>query len=329
VGAWASAPRTAEDAREPRCFVAGGDERETSQVPKWGSDRTYWGPGGRGADRISCSWGGDGPPICRDPGGKSVRVPELADAVALAVDEGSTCLIDGARQLVCWARCPYVPARRVIFQDAVDLRQAHSHTCARSGSGKVVCWGDPRALGAPADADGFAVTIPSGAVQLEVVGYHGCARFSDGRVTCWGVAAERPTERVTSARDLALGRSWGCALTGADAMTCWLLRSGSPGPITIAVPRAEQVVMGDSHVCVRSRDGRVHCGKPSAGLTSLEPVAELSDATHLTAHADLTCAERRAGPEVCWGIFGYDGCLPIESARPVTEAERRELRARP
>jgi alpha-tubulin suppressor-like RCC1 family protein len=90
-----------------------------------------------------------------------------------------------------WTHAPKKVTRVPELDDAVELAVGSEHACARDDAGAVVCWGandwgqvgveDPRLQPIP-----VAVEVPERAVQIDAFENLSCARSADLEVYCWG-----------------------------------------------------------------------------------------------------------------------------------------------
>jgi alpha-tubulin suppressor-like RCC1 family protein len=156
----------------------------------------------------------------------------------------------------------------------------------------VSCWGynNLGQLGVPGGSDSYAVvptlTGLAGAQQLVAGGYHTCALLTDHSVVCWGDNS-----------DGELGNS----ATGSSFT-----------PVTVPVSNTVEVATGYRHACALDDQGQVRCwGANDQGQlgdgTTVGPKAPgdsppvLTDAIHISAGLDSTCAVRKDTTVWCWG----------------------------
>ena len=110
---------------------------------------------------ISCwglGWSGQRGDGSSGPGSVSTepgRVPDISDAVALAVGRAHTCAVHWDGGVSCWGSDDHgelgigtdhetpvtTPVRVPGIDDAVDITAGQGHTCARHEGGAVSCWG--------------------------------------------------------------------------------------------------------------------------------------------------------------------------------------------
>jgi alpha-tubulin suppressor-like RCC1 family protein len=236
------------------------------------------------------------------------------------------------------------------LEDAVDLAAGGYATCAVRAGGAVLCWG--RRTDGPTRAGRFAAAlepteVPDVQDGVEVALSNlglGCVRHRDGRVACW--TRSGPTtltavpELVDTTRVAAAGNT-ACAVARDGTVRCWGealdFNETSTEPWAIPRPIAEfppatQLAMGWRHVCVVTTASGVFCvGRDRAGELGLGevereavvhgPVADLAEVVDLAAGPERTCARRRDGAVLCWGMRDEappsllgDGALVFRSA---------------
>jgi alpha-tubulin suppressor-like RCC1 family protein len=238
------------------------------------------------------------------------------------------------------------PTRVDGLVEPVRLGLGFEHSCAVERSGRVMCWGnnvsrqlgsDPPDATRPAPVDGLAKAI-------DVVGgrTHGCALLGSGRVVCWGVehngelgrdgGDDRAVVGVEDAVAISAKQGHTCVITRTRQVLCWgghwvsgffgdehrLSRSRAT-----AVPGlegSEQIAVGAEHVCGLLH-GEVRCysanvegqlGDPAAPCCkpTVAKVPHIVDAVQITAGFWHTCALRRVGDVLCWGVpFAVEGAV--------------------
>jgi alpha-tubulin suppressor-like RCC1 family protein len=230
-------------------------------------------------------------------------LPDIQDAVALAVGGSHACARRMGGAVVCWgataagqtgkgSMAPMVGPDQVPSTRPLDgIAAGDTHTCALSGSDGVVCWGG-NASGQSALALPDAVALPTytplpGVTSVEAGGRHSCALFADGGMSCWGersdgqlgddyaVVTVQPTKvALQDAVEVAAGSAFACArLREQGAVTCW--GNGS------------FLRLGD-------QTGR---SRPSPQ----QPVAGLSMVAQLALGGEFACARTIDGAVRCWG----------------------------
>lgn len=228
---------------------------------------------------------------------------QLADAGVNATASGT--LVVGligtpAAQTVALAQRP---------ESVVQVVTGSFHTCIRRASGRVSCWGlnTSGQCGTPVYLDGETnrrraiVLAPTEMESLGVVAdlaagnEHTCAILAGGRIACWGSNTNHQL--------------------GVDCDTS----SGNvPQSVPATLPEvndAVELVAGHSHTCARLRTGHVICWGAASGHQCGTPLDQtppmfvgptevpgLFDVTALAAHGSGTCALRRGGSVVCFGV---------------------------
>ncbi len=227
-----------------------------------------------------------------------------------------------------------VPADPIVADPIVEIASDAQVTCARSQVGKVWCWGGPQ--GAPAETPPLpvgltgAATVPGlqDAADLAVSGDRACAARLNGQVVCWrltvgkqGVSGLSRPRGVAGLGDVvALGGGGGrfCAAARSGSLSCW--RSGEGASAVGRLDGVVHLAVGPKHACALGSGGRVTCwGEPgpqlggrAAGGDPLVEVAEL-EAAGLGVRNRASCAVRRAGGLVCWGM---DAGLVVRGRAP-------------
>jgi alpha-tubulin suppressor-like RCC1 family protein len=211
------------------------------------------------------------------------------------------------------------PVEVLGISDAVEVAVGDSHSCALLSSGRVYCWGY-NLIGQLGDGSQTASDVPvevhgiASAIRIAATHQHSCAVLSSGRVYCWGAngngqlgvgvgavygpeaceasggleggfCAKTPVEAhgVTTATDVATGRSDSCALLSNGHADCW----GSNGSGQLGSP-----------VCEYS------------SCLSYAPVEVqgLSGAIQIAIDENDACAVLSSGQLDCWGS-NWDGAL--------------------
>ncbi|MGB1015285.1 MAG: RCC1 domain-containing protein [Nannocystaceae bacterium] len=209
--------------------------------------------------------------------------------------------------------------------------------------GSVVGWGSP-AFNAFGDGDSSSSDRPltkipgvAGATALAAGQNHACALLGDSTVTCWGYVtpkqAPKAIEGLTDVTAIASGSGGSdtCAIKKDGTVHCW---SGSQKPKAVEGLSDVKMVRGRTHMCALTGDGSVHCwgsngrgqiGTGEAGSSEYKPkkVKGLTNAVHIDAGAQTSCAALADGGVQCWGYNQRgqlgDGTL-IDRPAPVAVA---------
>jgi len=282
----------------------------------------------RRTGRVKC-WGvnhggqlGDGTTVSQN---WPTEVLGVTDAIELDTGENFACAKGRQGELRCWGVVPGLGVQaQPIVVDAgsrVDeLAVGNQHLCVRRSS-EVMCWGawgagalgngrfcpdmfegcEPETVDRPQRVDGLA------ARAVEAGACHACTILHDRRVACWG-----------------------CNHDGQIGLS-----NDVEPPLVASVPRphvvegleaVDELSAGNGHTCAR-RAGAVRCwGAINPGPERHRPtqVPDLSDARALSSGHGFSCALRRTGDVLCWGI-NSGGSLgapnpPTEVLRPVRVA---------
>jgi len=189
-------------------------------------------------------------------------------------------------------------------------------------------------FGTPACREWSKATI---ATDVAVGSEFACARLTDGAVRCWG---GRAFGRLGQGATYAQGPAFLQKLIPRGLTDSGPAR---PEPVLNLAGVAE-LVAGEAHACARLASGGVSCwgsndevqlARPSSTqyLPYPVPIAELTDATQLTAGDTYTCARRKDATVWCWGdkeggVLGRDegrpGAVPgLASVKEVRAAGKR------
>ncbi len=238
---------------------------------------------------------------------------------------------------------------------AVKMALGDLHTCVilNGVSGLVKCWGyngDGR-LGygdyiTRTTPDAATLAMPGGlaATKIYLNWTHTCAILSDGTVACWGpndlgqggngtAPLTQPYPRLASlggntAKSLALGKDFTCAIIQDDTVRCWGSNSdgqlGTSNYTNLDVPpntsialgtTATAILAGESHACAiltggamkcwgSNFDGRLGYGdalaplQPRVGTLNFGVGKTVTKAYTLLGH---TCAVLNDATLKCWG----------------------------
>lgn len=185
-------------------------------------------------------------------------------AKSIAAGSNHVCAILDDQSLTCWGGNSYgvrgvghtkdsnvpEPVNLGAGRFATSIAAGASHMCAILDDDSLKCWGWNYAgqLGVKGTID---IDKPSATVNLgpgrkakfvAAGGSHTCAILDDASVRCWGLNtfgqlglghnkhADEPTQAVDlgpgrTAKSLALGRDYSCAIRDDDSLTCWGLNS--------------------------------------------------------------------------------------------------------
>jgi alpha-tubulin suppressor-like RCC1 family protein len=245
----------------------------------------------------------------------------LNRAVRIAVGESHSCALLDTGAVRCWGydadgqigdggtnNAPHGTPTDVVGLDgssvlATRISAGEQHSCAVLESGQLRCWGDNSSgqLGhASVSTREFAPVVVSGidGVSARAVavsaGRHTCAILDSGALRCWGSDA-----------GFQLGDGMG---GGADERT----------PVAVVgingiLARATSVAAGTTHTCATLDDGSVRCwgsntsgqlGIDDSGVLDLDTpavVAEVSEASVVSAGQGTTCAISELPTLMCWG----------------------------
>jgi alpha-tubulin suppressor-like RCC1 family protein len=188
-----------------------------------------------------------------------------------------------------------------------------SNTCAQAGPGALLCWG---ANESGQLRDGKVVARPTPA---PVPGTESLTRVAIGNR---GRAGSRTP-------DLTKNASYICGLTRDGRVLCWgdndtgQLGDGTridravPTPV-LGIDDAIMIDVGDVHACALRRTGRVLCwgrnefgavGDGTMGPSTVRPspveVQGLADVAGIALGGAHSCARRRDGEILCWGVNNF------------------------
>ena len=254
-----------------------------------------------------------------------VEVPGVAGAQAIVAGRQHTCALLVGGVVVCWganesgqlgrpaspeagppAEVPGLPRVAQIFAGG-------SNTCAQAAGGPLQCWG---ANESGQLRDGTLVARPAPA---PVPGVAGIARVAIGNR---GRAGSRNP-------DLSKNAGYMCGLTGDGRVLCWgdndtgqlgdgtRIDRAAPTPV-LGIDDAIMIDVGDVHACALRRTGRVLCwgrnefgavGDGTMGPSTVRPtpveVQALADVVAIALGGAHSCARRRDGEILCWGVNNF------------------------
>ena len=267
----------------------------------------------------------------------SVEIVGITDATAITAGWGHSCALHENGKISCWGdnyngalgsrteTYSEVPVEVVDITDATAITAGTAHTCALHQDGAISCWGNNYS----GQLGNITTTLSS--VPVQVVGItdataitagsaHTCALHQDGKISCWG------------------NNIWGQLGNRTDT---WR----SSVPVEVAdITDATAITAGgeitpDGHTCALHQDGKISCwgsnkeGQLGNGTDddSSVPVgvADIKDATAITAGDLHSCALNERGDIFCWGENEYGqlgnrtdtwrSSLPVEVA-DITDA---------
>lgn len=189
---------------------------------------------------------------------------------------------------------PGAPAAKIPdLTDAVQVAMSYSLSCARTVDRRVRCWGEQYGTGyyahAPATIPGLA------ADELVAGYDFICARdgsavwcFGDNRYGELGIGVSglqhtpRAIVGIDDAVDVMAGDNFSCARRRTGAVACWggmLDRLPTASPVDVAGADGAVELAGVDQLCMRFADGHVGCDN---GI-SVEPIAGMRDLVSLSA----------------------------------------------
>jgi alpha-tubulin suppressor-like RCC1 family protein len=236
----------------------------------------------------------------------------------------------------CAASCDGNGACRLVTKIAAGTY----HACALLNDGTVRCWGDFQ--------PSKTIDVGGAAKELGAGENHDCAALTSGAVKCWGandsgqlgngsLAPSKSGVSVSgidgiaaSAKAVAAGYAFSCALLTSGAVRCWgandsgelgagstLAESATPlgvAGIDGTAAAATAIALGDGHACAIVADGSVRCwgandyGQLGAAIAvkSAVPVTvgglgAGAKAVAIAAGEGHTCAVLQTGGIKCWG----------------------------
>jgi hypothetical protein len=185
-------------------------------------------------------------------------VPDMVNAVEVAVGPRRTCAVDSEGDVYCWGSgmlgADEVEVHRQLVTrvegladefivDIVSTYGEHDgdggHNCVLTEDGTAYCWGSNAygQVGCGQTGDQMPFPLPvvgpggegmlTGIVDLAVTSGRSCAVLEDGATYCWGrmnggsEVAPVPVEGLQNAATVRLGDLESCALTHAGALFCW------------------------------------------------------------------------------------------------------------
>ncbi len=260
------------------------------------------------------------------PSKVALEVPGLDGVQAIAAGRQHACALRAGGGVTCWGanesgqlgRPPSTvaePPGPVAGLPPVErIFAGGSNTCVTYAGGPLFCWG--------ADESGQL-----GDNRTEARPTPAAVQGADGMVS---VAIANNTQAGKKNPDLSRSAGFMCGVRGRDgAAFCWgnnvtgqlgdgtRENRGQPTPV-VGIADGIQIAAGDLHVCVLRRSGRVSCwgrnefgalGDGSMGPRTirLTPVdaRSIEDAVGIALGGAHSCARRRGGAVLCWGVNNY------------------------
>ena len=242
-----------------------------------------------------------------------VQVAGITDATAITAGYEHSCALHQDGTISCWGHNENgqlgngtqtdssVPVRVVGITDATAITTGYEHSCALHQDGTISCWGRNTygQLGSGTDT-WFSlvqeqVTGITDATAITTNRVHSCALREGGTISCWG-------------------RNWEGQL--GNGQRDYDLVSSAPVQVVV-ITDATDVSAGSSHSCALREGGTISCwGENKHGqlgnqrgyhFVSSAPVqvADITDATAISAGNQHSCALHQTGTISCWGSNTY------------------------
>jgi alpha-tubulin suppressor-like RCC1 family protein len=266
-----------------------------------------------------------------------VKAEGITDAVQLTAGSSFTCARRASGSVWCWGAMrdgrTFVestePRPVGEIEGAVEVRAGGDLGCALLENGTVRCWGRSTKgqLGDGSVGNTSIIDEPKLLAQRDVgtlvLGHtRTCALSAAGAVSCWAKDGQRSVPEGLTLRTLAVESENACGQTEAGALVCWgstsSLRQLLPASrvpddaqkiVLGTFPNAKQLVLGNSHACLRLESGGVQCWGSSWRDTTSErnesaigpfAVQGLGKTVSLAAGPFRTCAVSEDGRVRCW-----------------------------
>jgi hypothetical protein len=214
----------------------------------------------------------------------------IDDAIAFAIDVGSTCVLRRDGSVACWGESPGPSAAGALLPEPVqtlpgvaEVRSGALGTyCARGDTGWVQCWrfsDAEREWTAPATVEQLA-----GAQAIAMAGHDEvCAIVASGEVVCHNLDSGFTITLPDSAGSLELvGTSLvACAADAQRSWRCWNILPPmleTIGTFSIAVPSevpVRELAVAGLRVCVLREDDQVACVLATDAMPTLAVVDAL------------------------------------------------------
>jgi alpha-tubulin suppressor-like RCC1 family protein len=191
-------------------------------------------------------------------------VPDVENAIAIAVIHGSSCALTQSRDVFCWGASVSLEHSKMLqgaraSEKPAKLGELHGMESIDGGDGvfcgirkgDVVCWGNHFFLHPDQKYDPVSFGLKS-AKKVRLGRHHGCALLTDGTVTCFGqrdsgalgrplpetrgLEAPSPVLGLPKVVDLAAGDSITCAMTERQGTYCFGILPGdrkTPRPVRV------------------------------------------------------------------------------------------------
>ena len=249
-----------------------------------------------------------------------LAVVGVADATAIATIWEHSCALHEGGTVSCWGKnirgqlgngqsgdrvVSSVPVRVAGITDATAITAGFEHSCALHEGGTISCWGD-NYLGqlgnGQSGENAMSSVIPvqvadiTNATAISIGGGHSCALHRTGAISCWGSnwygqlgngqsgenadsSVPVKVKGITDATAISAGFVLSCALHQDGTISCW----------------------GNNEY------GQLGNGQSGENADSSVPVrvADITDATAISAGHEHSCALHRTGAISCWGYNWY------------------------
>lgn len=238
-------------------------------------------------------------------------IADIAGAVAIATTKNHTCALMEDGTITCWgdnssgqlgngrsgsnrdaeSENTATPVTVIDIDEATAITTGWDHTCALMKDSTISCWGN-NSFGQLGDGTNRSTSVPvrdadiTDAIAITAGWDHTCALKRDGSIYCWGdnldgqlgngttSGSSVPTRvaDITDATAISANRNHTCALLQNGNIYCWGSNShgqlgsqrtdltGSPTPLQVAdITDATAVSAGGSHTCAIHEDDTASC----------------------------------------------------------------------